>query len=428
MAEPQPEVAPVTNRRLLGALRHRNYRLYFAGQVVSTVGTWMQSVAMPWLALLLTHNAFFVGLVLAVQFTPMLLLGPFGGVIADRFPKRRVLLFTQSAFILPAAGMFIATETNHAAYWMVIGAAAVQGCVNVVDVPARQAFAIEMVGRDDLLNAIALNSTIFNGAAVVGPSVAGLLIAYIGLPLCFLANAISYGAAITALAVMSNLPLIAIEERRDPFLVRIRAGLSYARRDPVVGMLLLNVAVFSLFAMNRMTLFPIFADQVLRVGARGYGFLMASQGLGAMAGALSLAAWQLRIASGSVQFVIGLIWTAFLLGFSFSTSYPLSLLLLLASGFCQIAFVATANSRIQSQTPDQLRGRVMSLYAQSLMGVGPIGSLQAGILAAWLGAPVALALGAVVSAVFLVASRLLRPEVFGGGGPAPIGGNLPTAP
>ena len=147
-----------------------------------------------------------------------------------------------------------------------------------------------------------------------------------------------------------------------------------------------------------------------------------------MAGALSLAAWQLRIASGSVQFVIGLIWTAFLLGFSFSTSYPLSLLLLLASGFCQIAFVATANSRIQSQTPDQLRGRVMSLYAQSLMGVGPIGSLQAGILAAWLGAPVALALGAVVSAVFLVASRLLRPEVFGGGGPAPIGGNLPTGP
>jgi MFS family permease len=388
----------------------------------------MQSVAMPWLALQLTHNAFFVGLVLAVQFMPMLLLGPIGGVIVDRYPKRALLLITQSAFILPAAAMFVATETNHAAYWMVIAAAAAQGSVNLVDVPARQAFLIEMVGREDLVNAIALNSAIFNGAAVVGPSVAGLLIAYVGLPLCFLANAISYGAAITALAVMSNLPSLAVEGHRDRFLVRIRAGLGYARRDPLVGTLLLNVAVFSLFAMNRMTLFPIFADQVLRAGARGYGFLMASQGLGALAGALSLAAAQQRISSGQVQFVIGLVWMAFLVGFSFSTSYPLSLLLLLASGFCQITFVATANSRIQSQTPDHLRGRVMSLYGQSLMGVGPIGSLQAGTLAAWLGAPFALALGAIVSAVFLVASRLLRPEVFGGGGSAAVAENLPTAP
>ena len=396
----------------MGALRHRNYRLYFVGQVISTTGTWMQSVAMPWLALTLTHDAFHVGLVIATQFAPMLVAGQFGGLLADRFPKRRILVCTQLAFILPAAVMYYLTSQHLAQYWMVLLAALVVGSINVIDVPSRQAFVIEMVGREDLLNAIALNSTIFNGAAVIGPSLAGLIIALAGVPFCFLFNGVSFIASVAALLLMTNLPAVVKSHHEGSVLARIREGLDYARRDPVVGTLLLNVAVFSLFAMNRFTLLPIFADQVLHTGATGFGFLTASQGVGALAGALSLAILQRRLASGKVQFFIGLAWSAFLLLFSLSRSYPLSLLLLMLSGFCQISFVATTNTRIQQATPDHLRGRVMALYAQALMGVGPIGSFQAGALAHFFGAPVAMASGAVVSAIFVTASRLVRPAVF----------------
>jgi MFS family permease len=402
-------------RRNLGALRHRNYRLYFVGQAISTVGTWMQSVAMPWLALLLTHDAFHVGLVVATQFTPMLVAGQFGGLLADRFPKRRILVCTQTAFMLPAFVMYLLTANGVAQYWMVLVAALAVGCINVVDVPTRQAFVIEMVGREDLLNAIALNSTIFNGSAVIGPSIAGVIIGLLGLPLCFLLNGVSYLASIAALLLMTNLPAMVKASLGGSMLVRIREGLSYVRHDPVVGTLLLNVAVFSLFSMNRFTLLPIFADQVLHIGAAGFGFLTAAQGLGAMVGALSLAVLQRRLASGDIQFVIGLAWSIFLIAFSLSRFYPLSIALLALSGFCQIAFVATSNTRIQAATPDHLRGRVMALYAQSLMGVGPVGSFQAGALAHFLGAPFAMCFGAVVSGSFVTLSRVLRPGVFRAG-------------
>src|SRR3989454_8319024 len=194
------------HRRGLGALRHRNYRLFFGGQLVSTVGTWMQSIAQPWLVLQLTHSALLVGLVLAVQNLPILVAGPFGGVIADRYPKRRILQITQAAFIVPALFLFAVTMAGKVQYWMVMLSALAWGAIQVVDVPTRQAFSIEMVGRDDLMNAIALNSAAWNGAAVVGPTVAGLLIAVIGVPLCFLVNGLSYIAVIVALTLMRNLP------------------------------------------------------------------------------------------------------------------------------------------------------------------------------------------------------------------------------
>ena len=415
MEDAAPRTSERRLRRNLGALRHRNYRLYFIGQVISTVGTWMQSVAMPWLALLLTHDAFHVGLVVATQFTPMLVAGQFGGLLADRFSKRRILVCSQAAFMLPAFSMFFVSSQGLAQYWLVLTAALAVGCINVVDVPSRQSFVIEMVGREDLLNAIALNSTIFNGAAVIGPSLAGLIIGLLGVPLCFLLNGVSYLASIGALLLMTNLPAVLKVTTGGSMLVRIREGLTYARHDPVVGTLLLNVAVFSLFSMNRFTLLPIFADQVLHIGAAGFGFLTASQGLGALAGALSLAVLQRRLASGNVQFLIGLAWSVFLVAFSLSRYYPLSIALLVLSRYCQTAFVATSNTRIQAATPDHLRGRVMALYAQSLMGVGPVGSFQAGALAHFFGAPVAMAFGAVVSGAFVTLTRLLRPAVFKAG-------------
>jgi MFS family permease len=397
---------------MLGALRHRNYRLFLTGQIVSTVGTWMQSVAMPWLALELTHSGLLVGLVLAAQFTPVLIAGPLGGVIADRYQKRNVLLATQSLFMVPSFALFALSATGHAQYWMVIIAAFVTGTINLFDVPSRQSFVIEMVGRRDLMNAIALNSSVFNASAVIGPAVAGLVIAAVGVPFCFLANSLSYMAAIVALLMMRDLPQLAHHHDQPPFFERIVEGASYARREPVVGLLLVAVAVFSLFAMNRLTLIPLFADQVLHVGAHGFGFLLASMGSGALVGALTLAFFPRFGADPRRQFWMAMIWVAALVEFSISRTFVLSLAALFVAGYCQISFVATANSRIQTLTPDHLRGRVMSLYAQALLGVGPLGSTQAGALAQWFGAPWAMAIGAVVAGTVLLAIRILRPEVF----------------
>ena len=409
---PLMQEAPPT--RTLGALRHRNYRLFLVGQIVSTVGTWMQSVALPWLALELTHNGFLVGLALATQFLPVLLCTPFAGVIADRYRKRNILLATQAAFVVPPLVLFALTTTGHARYWMVLVAALATGTINALDVPTRQSFQVEMVGKQDLLNAIALNSSVFNASAVIGPSIAGVLIAAVGVPLCFLVNSISYVAAIGALLAMRGLPNAVSPLESQPMLTRLPQGLTYARREPVVGMLLIAVGVFSLFAMNRATLLPLFADQVLHEGARGFGFLLASMGLGSLAGALTLAFFAYFGANPSRQLWMAGIWVAALLEFSISRVFLLSLGALFVAGYCQISFVAASNSRIQTIAPDHLRGRVMALYAQALIGVGPVGATQAGALAALFGAPWAMAIGATIAGAVVLAIRLVTPEVFGG--------------
>ena len=408
---------------MLGALRHRNFRLFLTGQIISTAGTWMQSVAMPWLALQLTHSPFLVGLVLAAQFLPVLVGGPLGGVVADRYGKRNVLLATQGLFIIPSVTLYAVTATGHAEYWMVIVAAFLTGTINLFDMPARQAFVIEMVGRQDLMNAIALNSALFNAAAVIGPAIAGLLIAAVGVPICFLINSVSYLAAIVALSLMRDLPSVAPQHDNLPLMKRLVQGASYARHEPVVGMLLVAIAVFSLFAMNRLTLIPLFADGVLHVGARGFGFLLGSMGFGALVGALTLAFFPRLGANPRRQLWMAVIWVAALIEFSISRVFILSMLALFVAGYCQISFVAAANNRIQTITPDHLRGRVMSLYAQALIGVGPLGAVQAGFLAESLGAPRAMAIGAVIAGAVVVGIRILRPEVFANRAPSPEAGS-----
>jgi len=397
---------------MLGALRFRNYRLFLTGQIISTVGTWMQSVAMPWLALQLTHSGFLVGLVLALQFTPVLIASPLGGIVADRYRKRDILLVTQTAFMVPSFCLFVLSASGHVQYWEVLIAALAAGTINVFDVPCRQAFVIEMVGKQDLMNAIALNSSVFNGAAVIGPSIAGLIIGAVGVPFCFLANSISYLAAIAALLLMRDLPSLVRQTHEQHWVRRLSEGFAYARSEPVVGLMLLVVAVFSLFAMNRLTLIPLFADQVLNVGASGFGFLMAAMGLGALLGALTLAFFPSLGSDPRRQLWLAMVWVVALLIFCVSRSFPLSIGALLVAGYSQISFVATANNRIQTMTPDHLRGRVMGLYAQALIGVGPFGSMQAGILATLLGAPWAMAIGATVAGSVILAIRLVRPIVF----------------
>jgi MFS family permease len=399
--------------RVLGALRHRNYRLFFTGQIVSTVGTWMQTVAMPWLALELTHSGVLVGLVLAAQFTPILVAGQFGGIVADRFHKRNVMLATQTAFTAPPFVLFVLTATGHAQYWMVIVAALTAGIINVFDVPARQAFIVEMVGKQDLTNAIALNSSVFNASAVIGPSLAGVVIAFVGVPLCFLANSVSYVAAIVALLLMRDLPRREPPAHQERFFARLAEGAAYARRSPEVGGLLVTVAVLSLFAMNRSTLLPLFADQVLGVGAPGFGFLLAAMGLGAVGGALTLAFFPELGANPRRQLWVAAIWVAALLEFSISRVFPISLVTLFVAGYCQISFLATTNSRLQTVTPDHLRGRVMALYVQAFAGVSPIGNVQAGVIATLFGAPWSMAIGALIAGLALVVISLVTPEVFG---------------
>ena len=377
----------------------------------------MQSVAMPWLALQLTHSGLLVGLVLAAQFLPVLVGGPLGGVVADRFRKRSVLVATQALFMVPSFALFTVSATGHAQYWMVIIAAFATGTINLFDVPARQAFVIEMVGRHDLMNAIALNSSVFNASAVIGPAIAGLVIAAVGIPICFLANSLSYMASIAALLLMRDLPSVVQPHAQLSFLPHLAEGASYAWHEPVVGMLLLAVAVFSLFAMNRLTLIPLFADQVLHVGAQGFGLLLGSMGLGSLFGALTLAFFPRFGADPRRQLWMAVIWVAALLEFSISRVFVLSMAALFVAGYSQISFVATANSRIQAITPDHLRGRVMSLYAQALIGVGPIGAIQAGALATRFGAPFAMAIGAVIAGSVILGISLVRPEVF-----APLSG------
>jgi MFS family permease len=418
------EAAPA---RTLGALRHRNYRLFFVGQIISTVGTWMQSVAMPWLALELTHSGLLVGLVLAAQFTPVLIGAPFGGIVADRYRKRNILLLTQSLFTLPSFILFALSASGHAQYWEVILAAFATGTINLFDVPARQSFLVEMVGKEDLMNAIALNSSVFNGAAVVGPAVAGVLIALIGVPLCFLANSVSYLAAVVALLRMRNLPATLREQQAQPLLSRLSQGFSYARSEPVVGMLLIAVAVFSLFAMNRLTLLPLFADQVLFVGPQGFGLLVGSMGLGALAGALTLAFNPWLGSEPRRQLWMAAIWVTALLEFSLSRFFVISLVALFVAGYAQISFVTATNNRIQIITPDRLRGRVMALWGQAMIGVGPIGATQAGLLSTLFGAPWAMAIGALIAGTTVLGIRLLRPDVFGAGHPRTTSSAAETA-
>jgi MFS family permease len=413
--------------RMLGALRHRNYRLFFAGQMVSTIGTWMQSVAMPWLALELTHSGLLVGLVLAAQFSPILVGGQFGGIVADRFHKRNVLLATQSTFIVPPFVLFVLTATGHAQYWMVIVAALSAGVINVFDVPARQAFIVEMVGKKDLTNAIALNSSVFNGAAVIGPSVAGVVIAFLGVPLCFLANSISYLAAVGALLLMRDLPRREPTVHQDHFLARLAGGAAYARRTPEVGGLLVAVAFLSLFAMNRSTLLPLFADQVLHVGAQGFGFMLAAMGLGAVFGALTLAFFPELGANPRRQLWVAAIWLGALLEVAILRVFVVTLVTLFVAGYCQISFLATSNSRLQTITPDHLRGRVMALYMQAFAGVSPIGNVQAGLLASLFGAPWSMAIGAIAAALGLLGIVVTTPEVFAPDQPKKTSSSAATA-
>jgi predicted MFS family arabinose efflux permease len=378
--------------RGLRALNHTDFRRFYAGQLVSLIGNWMQTVAQAWLVLQLTNSAFKLGLIGTLQFGPLLLLALVAGALADRMPKRRLLAATQMALGCQALGLALLVGSGRIEYWHVCLLASLSGVVNALDLPLRQSFVIELVGKEDLLNAVALNSAAFNAARIVGPSVAGLLIARFGVAPAFLINSLSFVVMVVA--------LLSIGPEGRPFRrggttmgQEIREGLRYAIRTPRIRVVLGLVLVVSLCVFNFTVYIPLFARKVLAVGPEGFGFLMASLGVGAVAGALALGALQRRPPPLSVIVVAAGIACLSLLAMAAVRHFAVAVPILFVTGFSSIVAAAGSNSSLQISAPDDLRGRVMSLYTLVFGGVFPIGSFLVGTVAETWGVPVAFVAG-----------------------------------
>jgi MFS family permease len=408
-AKPGTEQEPRRRWAAIAALRHRNFRLFWGGQVISLIGTWMQTVAQGYLVYHLTHSAAMLGLVTTLASLPVLLLTLFGGVLADRLPKRRVLVGTQSSAAALALILGILVATGVVQVWHVMLLATALGIVNALDVPTRQAFVVELVGKRDLLNAIALNSSIFNGARIVGPAVAGLLIARTGLAAPFLLNAASYLAVIAGLLAM-RLPPFMVEQNPAPALRRLASGLRYIRHDAALSTILLVMAIAGVLAFNYPALMPAFAAEELRQGAEGLGLLYAALGVGAIAGALTLAAAGHRLPRAHLFWVGAVLFCALQIVFSFTPTLPAAMGTLSVMGLFMILFTAGANTLVQMLVPDGLRGRVMGVYTLVFLGSTPIGSLLAGLVAGRLhSVPLALAGGSALSLLAISVVWWCRP-------------------
>jgi MFS family permease len=381
-----------------GALRHRNFRLFFFGQATSLLGTWAQTIAQSWLVLILTNSAFAVGLVTALSSLPVLLFSLPAGVIADRVSKHRMVIATQSVSMLLAAVFVVLYFTHRITVPYIMILATLLGVVNAFDIPARQSFLIEMVGKEDLTTAIALNSTSFNATRVIGPAIAGVLIAQLGVGACFIANTVSFVAVIVALLAM-RLPPFQPSATHPPVWAQLREGLAYVMGDRRVRTLVGLIALLAVFGFQFLTLLPVFARDVLGRGAVEYGWLMSAVGFGALAGALGIATFARHLRKGLVltwsATTYGLIVTAFAL----SRNLALSLVLLVVGGFGMIVNAAMVNVTLQALAPDALRGRVLSVYTFAFIGLAPLGALQAGALAERFGAPFAVIAGGMVCTV-----------------------------
>ncbi len=399
-------------RRALVAFRHRNYRLYWGGQLISLMGTFMQTVGQSWLVLQLSHSGLQIGLVGALQFLPVLLFSLVGGVFADRWPKRQVLFITQSAAMLQAFILWALVATNVMQLWHVYLLALLLGLTTSLDQPTRSAFVVELVGREDLPNAVALNSSLANLAYVIGPGLGGLVIAAKGVGLLFLLNALSFLAVLVALALMRREELHAQARRPDAGERQntwhsLREGVAYVQHTPAVLLIIVVVGLVLLLGANYSVVLPLFATEVLHVGASGYGLLSAALGLGALLSALWLA-WShqpptiRRVLLGTLAF------GALKAAFALSHLYPLSVVLIAGVGVAETLFGALATTTLQTVAPDHLRGRVGSVYILCFTGSIPLGYLLAGWLSSRFGASIGLLICATLCLLVTGAGWLWR--------------------
>ncbi len=370
------------------ALRHRNFQLFIGGQLISLIGTWMQTLAQSWLVYRLTQSAALLGEVGFASQIPVLFLGPVAGIFADRHSRHRIVIGTQTSMMVQALVMAALTLTGTIQVWEIFLLAFFLGICNAFDIPARQSFLVEMVGRDELMNAIALNSSMFNGARIVGPAIAGILVAALGEGTCFLINGLSFIAVIAGLLMM-KMPQRGVEPERGGKVDLLREGFLYVRGNAAILALLILLGAMSLLSMSYMVLMPIFADRILQGGSLAFGWLMTSAGAGALIGALWLA--RRRRVQGLDRIVA---WAcggfgASVILFGLSRELWISMIMLLPAGFCLMALLGSTNTLIQSMVSDTMRGRVMGIYSMMFLGMAPFGSLIAGYLAQRFGAPVA---------------------------------------
>ncbi len=399
--------SPTRLPTVLRALKHRNFQLFFSGQLLSLIGTWMQNVAQSWLVYRLTGSSLLLGTVGFAGQIPMFLLAPIGGAVADRHSRHRIVIATQTSSMVLALTLSALTLKGHVQVWQIVVLALLLGIVNSFDIPARQAFIVQMVGKQDLLNAIALNSSMFNSARVIGPAVAGILVASVGEGWCFFVNGISYIAVIAGLLMMRIEPR-PVREAHPSAVVELLEGIRFVRHAMPVRVLLMLLGLVSLIAMPYTVLMPIFADRILHGGAMGLGLLMGATGLGAVLGALTLAA---RTGVEGLGRLVAWACTGFgvsLVLFAFSRWFWGSVLILIPLGDCQMLQMACSNTLIQTMVPDHLRGRVMALYSMMFMGMAPFGALGAGYMADQMGAALTVAIGGVacLAGAFFYSLRL----------------------
>jgi MFS family permease len=389
--------------RGFSAVRHRNFRLYWIGQIVSLVGTWMQSVSQPWLVLLLGGTPIELGAVLALQFAPALALAPLGGVLADRVDKRRLLVLTQSVAALQAAVLFGLTATGLIQIWQIMLLALALGFVNALDMPVRQSFAAELVPREDLINAITLNSASFNLARVIGPAIAGIALALYGPAFNFAINAVSYLGVLTALVRMDPTAMqpIVRPEQLATIRLSLAEGVRYALRTPTVLWPLVLLGGIGMFGMNFQTLLPLFARYTLNLNADGFGALFAAMGFGSLIGSLSLAFIGSRRPLVGMILAGGAAFAAFEAGLGLSRTALAAVPMIVLVGLSSMLMVNTINIIVQRSVPDVLRGRVMALYVTVFAGTTPIGGLFAGTVAQTWGPPAGFLVGAGASTVFI---------------------------
>lgn len=377
------------------ALRHRNYRYFIGGQVISLSGTWMQTVAQSWLVYRLTHSELLLGTAIFCSQIPVLALGPLAGLAADRFSRHRLVIVTQTLMMFQAFALAWLTLAGRVRVPHVLALAIVLGAINAFDIPGRQSLLIQMTSKEDLLSAISLNSAVFNTARGVGPGMAGLLVAALGEGMCFLVNGISFLAVIGGLLAM-KLPRFEPQAPASPW-THLADGFRYAWHHAAVRRLLAVLSVATLSSAPILVLAPVFADAVFHRGSRGLGFLMAGMGVGAVIGTVSLARRTHVIGLPAVISYSALLLGGANLAFAVSPSYYISLAVTLVIGYGLMRQLAAANTTIQTMIPDEYRGRIMSLYSMCVVGIGPFGSLSAGALAGHFGARVTMALGGVLS-------------------------------
>jgi MFS family permease len=377
------------------SLKYRNYRLFFGGQSISLIGTWMQRLAMPWLVYHMTGSAFLLGVVSFAGQIPTFLLAPFAGVITDRFSRYKVLLITQIISLVQAFALAILALTGAIQLWHIVGLSIILGCVNAFDVPSRHSFVLEMVEKkEDLGNAIALNSMMFNSARIIGPSVAGLILATAGEGICFLINAISYIFVIISLLMMNVRPR-EIPKREKHMFKEIREGLDYTFGYAPIKHLIILLGIVSLMGSTYQVLMPVFAKEVLHGGSDTFGFLMGAAGLGALLGAVYLASRESLIKLGRLIPAAAALFGAGLIIMSFLKIFPVTLILMVLVGLGMMLHTASSNTIIQTITDDDKRGRVMGFYTMAIMGTAPFGSLIAGFLAKTIGTPETILVGGV---------------------------------